>query len=260
MPDVSENYSSLREAVNRILGQPAGGTQQQGQGGFDLAPKPSYSSDLGNIATDATISNTPYDPYAEQNAADAASLAAIKAETAALTAPTAAASAEAPAAAVSTAPVSTAPALWKGYQEYFSDRPEAMQYTGYKLGNNDPGVMSKMNWGKLGNPYRFAEEYGRYLKTLPAEYQVVAGTGISPDAVRSGAVHSVLMGNEIRKIPGADYYQSNPVSAAQQAATTAAAAPAAALTKPVNPGPRAPWQASQQYWKDLEAYQKAGGK
>ena len=45
----------------------------------------------------------------------------------------------------------------------------------------------------------------------------------------------------------------------QPSAATAAPAQKSALRKPVNPGPRAPWQQSAQYWKDLETYKRAGG-
>lgn len=175
MPDVSENYSSLREAVNRILGQPAGGTAgTQGQG-VELAPKPSFSSDLGNIATKSTISNTPFDPFAEQNAA----LAAVKAENARLSAqaaaPVVAAAvpvATAPVAATTAATPNTGPQIVTQGSAIYRTTPGSQKWV--QIGTVKEGI----RYPGAGNPSSYRkpswQETAQYWKDLEA-YQKMGG-------------------------------------------------------------------------------------
>jgi hypothetical protein len=83
-----EEYSTLRQAVDRIVGAPAGGAATAGTArqasNIELAPRTPYSQELETAtpSTSLTIGNTPFDPYA----AEAAQLAAMQGQTAALNA------------------------------------------------------------------------------------------------------------------------------------------------------------------------------
>jgi hypothetical protein len=160
------------------------------------------------------------------------------------------------------APAAVAPELWKSYGEYFAGNPDAAKYSNYHS-SYLPGQTKPQKWGASGDPYRFAEEYNQYKTTLPKQYQDLINFGISPEQIKSGAVHSVLTPSGIQKIQGADYYQANPLTSAAASAPAPAPASAAssAPTAPTRPtGRNVTWQQDQQYWRDMDAYRKAGGK
>ena len=77
-----EEQTSLQEALARIMGAPAGGTPQPPPAAIEVAPATPYSQNIANFmpTTDVALSNTPFDPFAEQNA----ELEAMKAQTAAM--------------------------------------------------------------------------------------------------------------------------------------------------------------------------------
>jgi hypothetical protein len=76
-----ENQTSLQEAMARIMGLSPGGIPQgPPETAETAAPRPSYSGDISarTPETNYAITNTPYDPFGEQQA----ELAAAKAQTA----------------------------------------------------------------------------------------------------------------------------------------------------------------------------------
>jgi hypothetical protein len=77
-----EEQTSLQEAMQRIMGAPAGGAAQAPPMADEMAPRTPYSADLANFMPTTTLDlrNTPFDPFAEQNA----ELEAMKAQTSAL--------------------------------------------------------------------------------------------------------------------------------------------------------------------------------
>lgn len=108
--------------------------------------------------------------------------------------------------------------------------------------------------------------------TMGGKYVPVSGANASDPQVRAQLERSLVNQQksltDIQKSPSA--YQS--VAPMQQSigaiqsylnpatgSAAATAAPKPPPSKPVNPGPRAPWQASAQYWKDLDAYKASGG-
>ena len=88
-----EGQTSLQEAMSRIMGMPAGGTPQtpQAQNAASFAPQSAYSGDLTAPApaTNYSITNTPFDPFAGEKAALAAAQTALTAPKPAAVAPAA---------------------------------------------------------------------------------------------------------------------------------------------------------------------------
>ena len=237
---MAEEQSSLRSAIDKIMGWPAGGSSGQGglgggtggQGGaVDLAPAPRPADEtisaISNVVPEAVA-----DPFATQ-------LAAIQAQNAALSAklaPTAA-----------TAAAATRPAglgegkPWLTYEQQMrqdyaqsgvtdayaekriADRLAEGGYTAQTM--FDPAIHS---------PSAQAKE----IAARPANFQTVTTTTGNP--ITAGI-------NTSRGRPVAPAQQLYSVSRDQN-------------MRPINPGSRAPWQASAQYWRDLDAYTKAGGK
>ena len=228
---MAEEQSSLRSAIDRIMGwQPGGGAegQQQGQqqGPVTLAtPTPFSSADIGNtINTVSTISNeipaaVAADPFV-------AELSAIKAQNAALASQIAApaAAAAAPVAAAATAaaaPVAaTLTAAKPNYsmtlQDYQNMKHKESEQQYYAAGGRGSFPSTAPNYGKSGQ-----------------KMMVDPATGRSFDPTTGNA--------------GPLYMQAKYVAAQTSG-------------PPVNPGPSADWRASQAYWKNLEAYNKANPK
>jgi hypothetical protein len=218
--------SSLEQAMNRIMGAPAGGTPQsagtaQQANDVVLAPRTPYSQELETAtpATSLSIGNTPFDPYA----AEAVQLAAMQAQTAALQsqiAGTGTTGTAAPAAAAAAAAA-----------------PKPVYSSSYTYGTTQPGTFKVGSQGDLS----------KMIDVTPQN--------INDPWVRA-SLEDALLRNKTQPstfsslaIPAYENILSNKPSWGS----------AGGLKKPVNPGPRAPWQASAQYWKDLEAYKKAGG-
>lgn len=265
----SESESVLESAMKKITGEP-GANASSAFRPAQLIPENviGYGTEFGDHGKLGTVSG-PVDTVASSPAAASpaatpaapdpflAQLQGLQAQTAALQAQ--AAGSAAPAAAAPQGP----PSLWKSYDEYWADKglgQQAKGYGGYNAAGTDT---SKGKWGPSGDPYRWTTEYGKYLDTLPAGQRATAKAGVGADWVRSGVAKSVYTGGGLIPIEGADYYWQNPAhqaeyTASQQAKT--AAAPTA-LTAPVRPtGRNVSWQADQQYWRDMDAYRKAGGK
>lgn len=241
----SESESVLESAMKKITGEPgasAGGSWRPAQ----QIPENviGYGSEFGSGPKDVATPSAA-NPYV---APAAAAPDPFIAQTQALQSQ--AATSAAPAAA-------TPPALWKSYGEYFANNPEAQRlssYTSSDVAGSPAALFHDRTMSK--NPWRFSEEYNKYMSTQPKEYQTLASAGIDPSLVRSGVTNSVYMDNKIVPIPGADYYKNNPMTGASAAAST----PAPALTAPTRPKGNISWQQDQQYWRDMDAYRKAGGK
>jgi hypothetical protein len=198
----SESESVLESAMKRITGEPgapAGGSFRPAQ--YIPENVIGYSDEFGDRGRLGTVTGPVAPPPAEtiNVGAAAASPAATPYAAPAVATPAAAA----PAAAIP-------PALWKSYGEYFAGNPDAAKYSNYHS-SYLPGQTKPQKWGASGDPYRFSEEYNQYKTTLPRQYQDLINYGISPEQIKSGAVHSVLTPSGIQKIQGADYYQTNPL-------------------------------------------------
>lgn len=92
---------------------------------------------------------------------------------------------------------------YKTYGQYFANNPEAQKLSGYSLGGADYEQTNKLaDWSNVGgNPYRFSNEYNNYLKGLPEAEGLLAGTGIDPSAVQSGAVTGVYSRDQNKTLP-----------------------------------------------------------
>ena len=165
-------------------------------------------------------------------------LASIKAETAALS--------EAPAAAVSAIPAAASMPDYKNYQEYYAGNPEALSRE-YIRTNANPDYAIQSN---PSPSYQYRNDYNKYLSTLPTEYQALGKSNVTGESVRKGLITGVYDPATKRTYSVGPGVAPGTVKAGA-APVAAAATPARA---PVNPGSNAPWQKSQQYWKDLAAY------
>ena len=134
-------------------------------------------------------------------------------------------------------------------------------------------------WPGGTNPYGYRNEYNAYAlendKALSDYYKSQGITDLTyneywagMEALKYSGYMSVgpttgegsnwgASGNPYRYANEYEAYIAGAPAAGTVATGTVAATP---MKAPVNPGPKAPWQASQQYWKDLEAYNAAGGK
>ena len=236
---MAEEQSSLQQAMSRIMGAPAGGTDQNA---VQLAAQTPYSAlPTGTPATSLNISNTEFDPYAEQNAR----LAAMQAETAALQSQLTGGTA----AAGGTAAPRNSAGLTQA--EFEAALGKSMAATPTTI--REPG---KFMAGAVAGQFSTPENWNKYHSLY----------GFTGDTLNRATEASMRMGagSTMRQTSGTSTPYSLSVvpaggTGASAGATGAVTAVKPALRKPVNPGPRAPWQQSAQYWRDLETYKKAGG-
>ena len=242
---MAENQSSLQQAMARIMGTPAGGVPQtagtaQQAGDVELAPRTPYSQELATTTPSTTldVTNPEFDPYAEQKA----ELEAMKAQTAAITA-------QITGGAAGGTPASVTP-TWPS--QYKSGTPESAA-SPYMV-ERDPvtGAYRAKAW----------DQDARGLIDVNAQ-------SLAQDAALRRTMEWAMGPKVYGAVPGKTGQYANEVASLFQQAGVAptgnftgytrpvgASSAQAAGGKPVNPGPRAPWQQSAQYWKDLAAYNK----
>ena len=248
----------------RIMGAPAGGTPQATDT-VSMAPKTPYSQELADTtpATSLTIGNTPFDPYAEQ----AAQLEAMKAETAAINAKLAGGTAGTPA---STTPqwatqyeTGTPESAKSPYmierdpvtgayraKAWDQDQRGLLDVTAQTLAS-DPALRRTMEWG-LGNYTTAGKVNPAHLQYANELTSLFGTAGVPTSGAFTGYQRPAGYNT------GAAYAQGGYTAGPIQLNTVPAGSSGAG-TAPVNPGPRAPWQQSAQYWRDLDAWKKAGG-
>jgi hypothetical protein len=236
-----QNQSSLRQAVDRILGFAPGG---QATSEIQAGARAPFSQNLG---TSIAVQNTPFeDPNtvaARQAVADAqASTAAMQGQLNALNAPAAAATAAAPAVVKPAAPVFTP----------FSDFADMTKPTKYGA---DPALHIKaMQTGQV-----LTQPHFKTFKQGGAEFDWSANAWRALESMNADKFRS-WQAQQASALPGAAT-PSNTAAVGQAPLTpsnvAAAAARPAALTAPIRPTGNVSWQADQQYWRNLDAFNKA---
>lgn len=244
------------------MGASAGGTPQtagtaQQASDVALAPRTPYSQELATTtpSTSLAIGNTPFDPYAEQ----AAQLAAMRAQTAALQSQitgggtTGTAAAPAAAAATPTWPTNFASGTPESAASpYMVERdPVTGAYRAKAWDQDvrglidvnaqslasDAALRRTMEWAMGPKVYGAVPgKTGQYANEVANLFQQA---GVSPTGNFTGYTRPVGASSATGLAQGGPRLETM-----------------GARAKPVNPGPRVPWQASAQYWKDLEAYRR----
>ena len=258
--------SSLEDSLARILGAPATPAATPA-----AAPQASlYSSPMSRPGSTSIALGAEQPVTAEPPPVAAAPPAPIvtttpRAEAPATTAPVTGEVAEA-------APVQ--PGLTKGYSDYYAGNEAALDMSMYRGDATNAGV--NQTWPGGTNPYEYRNEYNQYVldndKALADYYKSQGVTDLTYNEYWGGNQealdYSHYRGSGTDMGVGSNWGESgNPYQYRNEYNAYIAGAPAAEgavaatpMKAPVNPGPQAPWQESQQYWKDLEAYNATGGK
>jgi hypothetical protein len=274
-----QGYSSLREAVNRILGSPAGGEGPSlGFAGGATGAQP-QTSEI-QLGTKSAVENTPFeDPNttAQKKAlADAqATTAQMQAQLAGLTGTGSTGTAATPAAAAAAAKnpwdkPAVAASINKGF---FYDPASGQVQVGGMWGSpdamtvvnptniNDPGIYHTMDWA-IGT--RYGSGYGAGDPATEAAVKIwkMASPATQQAAFNEyGKYYSNAPQSLDRFNPGST---SQPAAQGGQSAAMAATSAAEAARgkgggggMPTRPTGKITWQQDQQYWRDLDNYNKA---
>lgn len=256
--------STLRQAINKITDWPAASAATTPVPRAQSAGAPGTTVALAN-----DVAALPPDPFVAELATLQASNAELASQIAGMTTPTTTAE-------TVTDPVTGAvlvePSATLGYSEYYAENPEALEVDYIKHDYTDVGEDG--TWASGVNPWGYRNDYNQYVldnDKLWADYYKASGdTDITYDQYWGGNQealdYSSYKGSGTDLASNWSNPETNPwryrneynayVAGGTPDASGAVVAPAPTKA-PTNPGPRASWQKSAQYWKDLDAYTKA---
>ena len=262
IPSDQRSYSSLRDAVSRILGEPGGASAPSTGIGTGGGPQQSSDIVLGNKpGTVSGVQNTPFeDPNtvaARQAVADAkAATAAMQNQLNSLNAPVAATPAATPAAAT---PAAAKPALMtlNDYDRWMRELYNQKMFSDY--GGNvkfrDPSEGSWTDWLKAhGDRMSQAKpvfniggsNYGAAGQTTMIDPTTGMAQGTGVRYAGYGAAYRPQTGDYAK-----DWQITNMVKGGSAPSLAGSGGAPGAY-----PG-SGTWQQQQQYWKDLDTYNKA---
>lgn len=198
---MAEETSSLRQAIDKIMGWPAGGDSG---GGRPLLTPPATDINVSNVIPDV-VNTSPVT------------------------------AAPAPAAPAATTPAAAAAVEKPGYHGVYSS---GAYNQGYAVGSQaDPNQLIGVTMENYNDPWI---------------QESIAGLTTQSGSAAGRAGWSSLQANPEGILTSSRYDPNIAINSAGSASPSSASK---AVTKaPRNPGPKAPWQESQQYWKDLAAY------